>query len=402
MAELISDPDRDQLIRKILDRAIRSVDAERGVLFLNNESSELSAALARDNKGRDLEDDVRYSTTVVREVFEKGEGLCLRIGDSDQAADLSASVVDLKLRAVLCVRLRFRDKSLGVIYVDSRVTTREFTKRDLRFFDAMAVALSIALENHRLVQEAIERERLQRALEIAKQVLIELLPADPKGQSGFDIAGRSTPAETAAGDYYDFIKQPGGKLGLVLGDVTGHGIGPAMVMTGARSAVRTLFEGDLAEAQILNRLNQRLAEDLADDIFMSMIVCRLDSDNRCLNYSNAGQTAPVLLRASGELEILPGSGLALGIEPEFEYTNLTPVEMHPGDLLVIFTDGILEVRNPAGDEFGEDRLAECLQRLRTQPAAEIVSGLEGAAYDFAAGREQEDDITLIVVKALEE
>ncbi len=399
MAELISEADPDELVRKIVDRAIEAVRAERGILFLV-ENGELSVAVARDAAGNDLElEQTRHSTTVVREVHQTGEGLCLKIGDSDQATDLSASVVDLKLRAVMCVRLRFQDKVLGVIYVDSRVTSREFTNKDLRFFDALGVALSISLENARLIREALEKQALKQSLEIAAEILSDLLPEDPTHCPGFEVAGLSIPAETAAGDYYDFVRGSKGQLGIVLGDVTGHGVGPAMVMTGARSAFRILFEDALTEAQILERLNRRLAEDLADDMFMSMIVCRLDPETRQLHYANAGQSAPLLLKASGELQTLSATGLALGIEPEFTYQNQAPVTMESGDVMAVFSDGILEIRGPGDSMFGNEGIAEVLRAHREKSAKEILEHLYQKAKEYSQAEDLDDDITLVIVKA---
>jgi len=399
MAELISDLDHAALVRLIVDRAIAVVRAERGLLFLENAAGELDVAVARDDAGQDL-GPVRYSTTLVSQVHRTGQGVCLKVGDSE-TGDLSASVVDLKLRAVMCVRLRVREKVLGVIYVDSKVSTREFSTKDLRFFDALAVALAIALENARLVREALERQRLQQAMEIAEQILESLLPPDPTGIAGFDVAGRSIPAESAAGDYYDLVRCGDGRLGIVVGDVTGHGIGPAMIMTGARSALRTMFADDRDEADILERLNRRLSEDLADDMFMSMMVCRLDPGGRRLTWANAGQSSPLLLRADGKAQRLEGTGLALGIDEDVSYEAQETLELHPGDVLALFTDGILEARNAADEMFGYAGIERVLREHRASPAGALVEAVIAAANEFAGGAVAEDDLTLVVVKARE-
>ena len=397
MAELISDQEQDALIRKIVDRAIKAVAAERGILFLTGpKPDQLQVAVARDDKSNDL-DEPRFSTTVVKQVHETGNPLSLKIGDSDQANDLSASVVDLKLRAVMCVRLRFQEKVLGVIYVDSRVTSREFTPKDLRFFDALGVALSISLENARLVNEALERQRLKQSLEIAAEILGELLPEDPAGLGDYDIAGRSEPADAAAGDYYDFIPVSNG-LSVVVGDVTGHGIGPAMIMTGARSALRTMFGQDLSGSEALGRLNQRLSEDLADDMFMSMLIAHFENDRRQLHFANAGQSAPLLLRASGELVTLPASGLALGIEPEFEYENQAPIALQSGDVLALFTDGFLEARNTTGEMFGAEGLARVMRDNAEKSAKDILHQVFQETKVFAGSEAIDDDLTLVIVK----
>ncbi len=400
MADLISDHDPAGLVRKIVERAIRAVRAERCILLLRDGGNDLQVAVALDDQGRDLGANFRYSKSLVQKALEQHECLIRSIGDSDAPADLSASVVDLKLRAVMCARLSFKDEVTGVIYVDSRANTRTFTSKDSRFFEALARAISIVLENARLLRAALERERLQRAIELAREVLAKLLPKDPLGVSGFDIAGCSVPAETAAGDYYDFVPCPDGRVGLVIGDVTGHGIGPAMVMTGARSALRILFDDRaLDEAQILGRLNERLCDDLGDGRFMSLMLGRLDVARRVVTWANAGQNPPLLLRANGAAQALPGTGLALGIERDMHYALQTPIELASGDLLLWLTDGLVEARNAAGEEFGEARVIELLRTHSKLSSRQLLAQLRQAVLAHAGGDRLEDDVTLLLVRA---
>lgn len=400
MADLISDHDPAGLVRKIVERAIKAVRAERCILLLRDGGDDLRVAVALDDQGRDLGSHFRYSKSLVQKALEQQDCLIRSIGDSDAPSDLSASVVDLKLRAVMCVRLSFKDEVTGVIYVDSRANTRTFNSKDSRFFEALARAISIVLENARLLRAALERERLQRAIELAREVLAKLLPKDPLGVPGFDIAGCSVPAETAAGDYYDFIPCPDGRVGLVIGDVTGHGIGPAMVMTGARSALRILFDDRaLDEAQILGRLNERLSDDLGDGRFMSLMLGRLDVARRVVTWANAGQNPPLLLRANGEAKALPGTGLALGIEREMTYSLQPPLQLQPGDLLLWLTDGLVEARNAAGEEFGEARVIELLKKHAQLSSRQLLAELRRAVLAHAGGDRLEDDVTLLLVRA---
>lgn len=401
MADLISDHDPAGLVRKIVDRAIRAVRAERCILLLRDGGDALRVAVALDDQGRDLGADFRYSKSLVQKALEQPECLIRSIGDSDAPSDLSASVVDLKLRAVMCVRLSFKDDVTGVIYVDSRATERTFTSKDSRFFEALARAISIVLENARLLRAALERERLQRAIELAREVLAKLLPADPMGVPGFDLAGLTLPAESAAGDYYDFVPCPGQRIGLVVGDVTGHGIGPAMLMTGARSALRILFEdGTLDEAQMLARLNVRLSEDLGDGRFMSMLVGRLDVARRAVSWANAGQNPPILLEPDGRARLLPGTNLALGIEPEVRYERQQDVALAPGAALLWYSDGLVEARDRDGREFGTERVIELLRRHAKLSARRCLVELRDAVLAHAPGDRLDDDVTMILVRAL--
>jgi sigma-B regulation protein RsbU (phosphoserine phosphatase) len=396
MAELISDVELGRLFVSVVDRAIRLTGAERGLLFLYDGSTELKIRVARDARGHDLPAPVQYSTHVTSRVAAEGTPICLKVGD-DRVMDLSQSVVDLKLRAVMCVTLRVKEEVLGVIYVDSKASAREFTRSDVRFFDALASALAIAIYNARLVVDALEKERLKESLAIAHSIQSALFPPDPTGIPGFDIAGFCVACESTAGDYYDFIRLSDGRLGLVLGDVSGHGIGPSLLMTSARSLMRAHCEGSIVD--VVRRTNEQFVQDVKDGMFMSLFFGVLDPIRASLSYVNAGQTPPMLLRAGGGCEDLETTGVALGIEPGFEYTAGKPLHLEVGDLLAIFSDGVIEARNASGELFGRERLAQALVRLRGKSAKEILAGVKQALTTYLAGVPAGDDVSFAIVKS---
>jgi serine phosphatase RsbU (regulator of sigma subunit) len=333
---------------------------------------------------------------VTSRVAAEGTPICLKVGD-DKPMDLSQSVVDLKLRAVMCVTLRVKEEVLGVIYVDSRASAREFTRSDVRFFDALASALAIAIYNARLVADALEKERLKESLAIAHSIQSALFPPDPSGIPGFDIAGFWVACEGTAGDYYDFIKLSDGRLGLVLGDVSGHGIGPSLLMTSARSLMRAYCEGSIAD--VVRRINDQFVLDVKDGMFMSLFFGILDPARAALTYVNAGQTPPMLLRANGGCEDLETTGVALGIEPGFVYTTGKPLQLQTGDLLAIFSDGLVEARSPSGDLFGRERLEQVLRAQRGKAAKEILTGVKQALTTYLGGVPASDDLSFAIVKS---
>lgn len=399
MAELISSVDPDHLLQWIVDRSIRLVSAERGILFLKEPDGRLKIRMGRDALGNDLKGDIQYSTGVVNKVVETGQPVQLKVG-ATEVTDLSQSVVDLKLRAVMCVTLSVKNSVLGVLYVDSRAASREFTRSDLKFFDALANAMAITIENARLVAEYVEGERLKESMEIARRIQQGLLPKDPRDLASFDIAGNLKPVDAAAGDYYDFIPIPPNRLGLVVGDVTGHGIGPAIVMSSARSMIRGLTYSEFDMGSILEHLNEHLDRDTDAGMFMSLFIGILNLEERALLYGSAGHVPQLLYRAGrGEFEELKRTGMALGVESGIPYRTSERIELEPGDLLVLYTDGITESRS-GEDVFSVQRLKELLVKLRDRPASEIISEIMKEVAAFATGP-QDDDLTLVVVKALE-
>ena len=401
MAELISSVEPDRLLRTIVDRCIRIVSAERGILFLKDSGDALRIKVARDAEGRDLTGNIQYSTGVLKKVVETGKPVHLKVGASE-VADLSQSVVDLKLRAVMCVTLSVKNRVLGCIYVDSRATSRDFKKSDLKFFDALANAMAITLDNARLVAEYVAGERLKKSMEIARGIQQGLLPKSPVTLRGFDIAGSLRPVEAAAGDYFDLLRIPPDRYGIVVGDVTGHGIGPALVMSSARAMIRGLASSEIRLDELLARLNDHLDRDTDAGMFMSLFLGAIDLRERTLVYGSAGHPPQLLYRGETDAFIeLPRTGMALGIEEGIPFRASEPVPLMPGDLIVLYTDGIVEARGQEGECFGLERLKGLLVELKDRPAQEIVDTILDRVEDFILEEEAKDDLTLVAVRVTE-
>jgi sigma-B regulation protein RsbU (phosphoserine phosphatase) len=398
IAELISTTDYAEVLRKIVDNAIRLVGAERGILLLFDDENKrlLRIHVARDSAGRNLAQPIQFSKSITSQVALDGEPQVLQVTSHEQQ-DLSQSIVDMKLRAAMCVSLRVKDQRLGVIYVDSRASEREFTRADLRFFDALAAALAIAVENARLVRERVESEKVRQQMRIAREIQEGLLPKTPRDVPGIEIAGWSAPAEEALGDYYDFVALPDGRWVIAIGDVAGHGVGPALLMSSARAVLRSFADRDFAVDYVLERLSERFYEDTGGERYMSMFLAVLDPAARTIVYGNAGHHAPLLLRGSDVVE-LRGKDLALGFESGLTYMQHGPLALEEGDLLLLMTDGILEARR--GDEFfGRDRLIAALRRHRELPARDLIHAVHREVQTFTAQRALADDLTMVVLRA---
>jgi serine phosphatase RsbU (regulator of sigma subunit) len=408
IAELISTDDSPDLLTSILDRAVRVVAAERGILFLfdKGDPGKLRIQAARDAAGNDLGEPIQYSTTVTRRVAADGEPMVWKVSSQEGVTDLSRSIVDMKLRAVMCVSLRVRDKRLGLIYVDSTAAAREFDRADLRYFDALAGALSIAVEHARMVDEARANERIHEQIKIARTIQEGLLPKDPSGVAGLDIAGRSVAAEHALGDYYDFVPLAGGRIAVAIGDVAGHGIGPALLMSSARSLLRSFFDDDGGAsdprrprlAGLCARINTHFERDTDGSMFMSLFVALFETASRSFSWCNAGHTPPLLVRRGGRIEELKATGLAPGIERDTPFEERGPVTLEPEDVLVMLTDGVIEAR---GDEgmFGRERLQRVIGAHAKEGAAGLIEAIHRAVTRHCGGDAPADDWTIVVVRA---
>jgi len=258
------------------------------------------------------------------------------------------------------------------------------------------------------IRDITERERNRRELlehaeqfRVAREIQSHLFPKASPQLPGFDIAGASFPAAAAGGDYFDFVPMADGGLGLVVGDVTGHGIGPALLMAETRAYVRIAGLNRADPGEVLTRTNIALAEDIGDERFVTLFLGRLDVLERKLTFVSAGHPPGYLLAPDGGVRMeLRRTGVPLGMRPNTEYRNAPPVTLQPGEIALLLTDGIEEAMGPGDEMFGTDRMLAVLRANRDQSAAQIVDALYLAVREFCKGLEQQDDVTAIVMKVL--
>ena len=251
------------------------------------------------------------------------------------------------------------------------------------------------------VEDLLDTGRMREELEIARRIQRAFLPKAPPGLHGFEIAGWNEPCRETGGDYYDYLRLPGGRLGLAIGDVSGHGIGPALLMASARSALRALLQVDDSPGDVLGRLNDVLVGDMLEDHFMTMFVAVLDLSTNRLRYAVAGHERPLLLRAGADdFTTLDAPGMPLGIAPGLNYPEGDVVRLRRGDLLTFLTDGLWEATDAAGDEFGYPRLKDVLRANRRASAHGIVAAVRNSTADFVGDTRQTDDLTLMVLRVV--
>ncbi len=394
--------DLDELLTYIVDASITRTGAERGMLVLDRGRGDHEVRVARQRGGKPLQGETRYSTSAVGRVLETGQPLKDMFNSSAEAMDLGASVFDLKLRALMCVPLEAGEgpRALrGVLYVDSKAATREFDARDLSYFSALSTHIAQALRNVELHLDSLERVRLEQSLELAQVVQNNLMPQIPGDFPGFDLFGWFQPAERTSGDFYDFFKTKDGRLGVVVGDVTGHGPASALITSAAQASLRTSLRllPDLGPAVSNVNLDLRME----DGNFVTLFVALLSEDGR-VQVLNAGHTPPQIYRhASGDVIRVGSHGPALGLMPDFEYQETDTYQLEDGDVLLAFTDGITEAREleRPDDLLGEEGLEKMFCEVASSAgnASEVGEKVIAEALRFARGN-REDDMTLVAVR----
>ncbi len=417
IARVSESRDLESLLDYVVDRSIEVTGAERGFLVLVDESGQQSVRVARLRGGERVPDeDIKYSTSVVQRVLDEESPMRTTVQSDAEALELGASVFDLKLRAVMCVPLKPAEEALegkqrplseeakGALYVDSKAATREFGDEDLSLFFALAQHIAIALENARLNMQSLEKAKLEKSLEIARTIQSDLMPKKPKTVPGLDTFGWYQPAEHASGDFYDFVPTADGRLMAVLGDVTGHGVGPALITATAQASLRSYARILHDPAAIVNLLNQDLTERMDDGMFVTLFLGLFGGDGR-VSVLNAGQTPPLIWRQeSATIECPKGDGPALGMMPDFEYAEGASLALAPGDAVLVFTDGFVEARHRSRPDrlFDESGMRAVVADVapRAKSAAELGQALVEAVREFS-GNVFDDDMTLIAVRRVD-
>lgn len=310
------------------------------------------------------------------------------------------------LNSQLLLPIGAKDGLSGVISLSPKRSEEPYSPNDLRLLKSVAAQTGLALENSRLTEhiasEAAQKERLNRELEIAREVQERLFPQELPAIEGLDYFGACRPALGVGGDYYDFLELADNQFGIAIGDISGKGIGAALVMASLQASLRGQvihFKDDLSS--LMKQINSLVYEASTSNRYATFFYAQYDPKTRRLIYVNAGHNPPFLIRANGEVLKLEEGGAVVGMLPTM-FVNYTQgeIQLEKGDLLVGYTDGISEAMNPQEEEWSEDAMLEEIKKITEKPAEEILHHIVGCADNFANGAKQHDDMTMIVVKII--
>lgn len=378
-----------ELFSIILDLAVKSVGAQRGVVMLQ-ESGALRVKAA---KG----DEFLIPTAVRDQVMEQRNSVLTGDTSQDDALRGSMTIVAQRIKSLIAVPLQTKEKVIGLIYVDSPDVFRPFTYDDLTLLTVMANIAAVRIENTRLAEEEKEKEKMAEELRRAAEIQTNLLPRAAPQVEGFDIHGFSLACRSVGGDYYDYLPIPGGKWAIIVGDVAGKGMPAALLMSSLQARVQLLTEQADALGNIMTRLNRAVSASCPGNRFITFFLCIIDPQSDVVEYCNAGHNPPYLLRSNGGVETLTVGGPVLGILKNFPY-QAGSVSMNRGDTLVMFSDGVTEARSASDDEYGEEKLLAELEQVRGKSSREIVEFLYESLERFMGAAAASDDITLVVMR----
>jgi phosphoserine phosphatase RsbU/P len=290
----------------------------------------------------------------------------------------------------------------GLLVLGQRLSEEPYSSEDKRLLDSVASQAGIAIENFGLAEKMAERmevdRRVARDMEIAREVQSRLFPQFLPPLKTLQYTGTCIQARVVGGDYYDFLDLGAGRLGIVLADIAGKGIAAALLMANLQANLRSRFMVALEDPhQLLQSVNRLFVENTPEDSYATLFYADYDDANHCLRYANCGHNPPLLLRANGDIERLEATATVLGLFTKWD-CGVKKVSVGPGDVLVIYTDGVTEAPDQAGDEFGESRLIEIVRAHQQLPVKDILSSILNEVQRFS-GASQADDLTLVIARA---
>ena len=319
----------------------------------------------------------------------------ININNLSQDSELYKLATALGLQLIVPMVVQSEPK--GWLMIGKKMNGGNFSSENIQFIEALGSRAMSSLENERLFQEELEKEKLESELHLALDIQKNLLPKSIPSLQGFDFDGTSIPSRFVGGDYFDFIPLPNNRLLMAIADVSGKGMPASLLMANVQAALRALAPLDLSLVEICTRINKIVHQNTTPDKFVTFFCAILDPEANTLQYLNAGHNPPYLFRQSSLTQLDKG-GLILGIFSDGVSYEQDSIFLDKNDCIVMYTDGITEALDIHNNEFSEQKLIDIVQRNINASAQDITKTIVSAVNSFSSGRNQFDDITLIVVK----
>ena len=302
-----------------------------------------------------------------------------------------------KLKIELVIPMQMQGKTKGLIFLGKRINNMKYTKDDVDFISSVASLAIISLENQRLFLEAIEKQKIEEELEIARDIQRNLLPQQTPSFTRFDIAAANLSSRQVGGDYYDMITLDDKSFIVAIADVVGKGVPAALLMANLQAFLKVTCKQGMKINEATGLINDLVSENITDGKFITFCWAILNNDAAAIEYVNAGHNPPLLIR-NGKIRKLEKGGMILGVMKTVQPYESEIVKLEKDDIIVLFTDGISEAKNTKDEEFSDDRLEKLVLQLSERPAAGILDEIKKEVQNFAYGTVQSDDITLMVIK----
>ncbi len=396
---LLSASDLNETLNQVASLVFEAVPAERCVIMLRDDTApdNMKIMVARIRGKEETLDEVRVSHSVMDEVIKKGNSVLT--ADALQDPKFASQTMMLQgVRSVIAAPLCVDERNIfGLIYADSPTYENTFTEEHLNILTTLGSVASIRVENATLIESRMERERMERELELATEIQQRFQPSAPPVVPGYEFQGISFSCYEIGGDYYDFIPRHDGKMVVALGDVSGKGTAAALLMSSLHAAIHAQISAKSSLHETVCSVNRYLSENTPSNRFVTLFIGELEADSGRISFVNAGHNPPLVARANGDILQLDSGGVPLGLMSAADY-EIGEFTLGKGDALVVYSDGVSEAANIADEEFGMERLTEVIRKNLRGSAANIRDKVESALSAFTQTAPANDDITLLIVK----
>ncbi|MBX7165552.1 MAG: SpoIIE family protein phosphatase [Pirellulales bacterium] len=391
--------DLDDILPKILDTLFALfVQADRGFVVLRERADGPLLIKTVKHRRPAMADQTRPSRTIINKVMETREALLTADASSDSRFDPSQSIADFHIRSAMCAPLLDAEgNALGIIQLDTNDHRHRFAEDDLSVLATVALQAAIVVENAQLHQQAMRQQQIAHELQLARRVQQGFLPHSRPELPGYEFFDFYEPAKQVGGDYYDYIPLSGNRLAIVVADVSGKGIPAALLMAKLSAEMRYYLVCSDSPAEAVRQINDSFFQGEWEDRFVTMAVTVVSPDDHTLRLVNAGHMDPLLRHVDGRVEGIGAevAGVPIGVAEGYPYEE-TVVQLGPGESLTMFSDGISEAMNLAGELYGIERLTEQVAKLTSGSIVQCGKQLLDDVKRFAGQQAQSDDMCLVM------
>ena len=388
--------DPQEIINTIIRRSLRAVNAEQGVITLvDQEADDPMKTLVRAMVSSTEHEKFHLTQSLLGWMHLNKKPLLVNAPRTDER--FRGVKWDESITSLVCVPMMIKSELKGVITAYNKKGGTGFTEDEQRLLSIIAAQSAQVVENARLNERERQLLKMQEEIRLASTIQNDLLPKMAPEVPGYEIAGRSIPAQVVGGDYFDFIRINEHRLALCVGDVSGKGLPASLLMANTQATLRGQTLINPSARECMERSNKLLFDSTSAEKFVTMFYSILDTSSHQLSYSNAGHDNPYLLSPGGQCKRLIVGGVPLSIFEHFPFEEDT-ITMEPGEVLVICSDGIAEAMNPNQVQFGEERLSVLLHKLHAASSTDIIEGIIAAVREHAGTAPQADDMTIVVVR----
>lgn len=390
--------DIEKILPKILDTLFGIFPhADRGCVLLLDSKTQQMIPRAMKHRRADADESVKLSRTILRSVIESKETILSADASSDSKFNASESISSLAIRSMMCAPLLgLNGEVLGVINIDTQNPLAQFRADDAQILTAVAVPAALAYEGARLLQSYVEKQKQDNEMAIASNVQLALLPESMPEVDGYSFFAMYESAQAVGGDYYDVVPLPNGKIAVAFGDVAGKGVPASLIMSRLSTVVRSVTEFLDDAGQAIEKINGHMCARAVEGRFVTFVLIIIDPVKHTMSFVNAGHMSPIIRKPDGTLEEFPDEicGVPLGVVDGYPY-DVVMRDIHPGETFVIYTDGVSEAMNAAGDLYGIETLRNLVQK-ESGDTQQLGTKIRADVRRHAGGIPQNDDITLMV------